>query len=58
IWGSFPLEAGEVRLPGTLFSSKGGSLPPPGLSQHSEEVLLRLGYTLEEIQRFREENVI
>jgi crotonobetainyl-CoA:carnitine CoA-transferase CaiB-like acyl-CoA transferase len=33
-------------------------LPPPELGEHNEEILLKAGYTREDIQRFREEGAI
>ena len=32
--------------------------PPPELGQHTEEVLLKAGYSREDIERFREEGAI
>jgi len=32
--------------------------PPPELGEHNEEVLLKAGYTREDIQRFKEEGAI
>ena len=53
---------GEIKLPGLavgLSQSPGRPGPPaPELGQHTEEVLLSLGYSWEEIGRLREERVI
>ena len=32
--------------------------PPPELGQHSEDILLEMGYTWEEIARLREKEVV
>ncbi len=39
-------------------SPGGVEAPPPLLSQHTEEILTGIGYTLEEIKEFREKQVI
>lgn len=39
-------------------SPGGVEAPPPLLSQHTEEILIDIGYTLEEIKEFREKQVI
>ena len=48
----FNMTAKFEKTPGTVES------PPPSLSQHTEEILTRLGYEKEEIERMRKEGVI
>lgn len=54
--------AGDVTLPGipVKFSETPGAVetPPPTLGQHSEEVLLELGYSEQDIAGFREKGVL
>ncbi|MGH2390867.1 MAG: CaiB/BaiF CoA transferase family protein [Chloroflexota bacterium] len=52
-------EIGAVGVPFTFSETPAGiDRPPPLLSQHSSEVLSDLGYSSEEIARFRAEGVI
>ncbi|MBG0764341.1 MAG: CoA transferase, partial [Tissierellales bacterium] len=55
--------AGKQHLPGIPIKMEGVSdkirFPAPGLGQHNEEVLAeRLGYSKEEIEKFKEEGVL
>jgi len=53
---------GPIRVPGipVNFSETPGSVrtAAPELGQHTEEVLLELGYTWEEMGQLREEEII
>lgn len=53
---------GDVKLFNMTakFSKTPGKVetPPPTLSQHTEEILLSLGYTKEDVETFRQENVV
>jgi crotonobetainyl-CoA:carnitine CoA-transferase CaiB-like acyl-CoA transferase len=50
----------EVVAPPVRFSETPASVrtAAPEFSQHTEEVLLELGYTWEDIQRFSQEKII
>jgi crotonobetainyl-CoA:carnitine CoA-transferase CaiB-like acyl-CoA transferase len=54
--------AGEIKqtgIPIKFSDTPGGiSLPPPLLGEHTEKILSDLGYSINEIRRFRETNVI
>ena len=54
--------AGEIKILGPVpkLSETPAEvhLPPPALSEHSDEILKSLGYTLLDIERLKEEKVI
>jgi len=60
-WMDHP-EIGRVKVVGnpiTLSETPlSTQMPPPELGQHTEEVLLEIGYTWEEIARLREQEVV
>ncbi len=60
-WMDHP-ELGRVKVVGTPISMSDTPLstqtPPPELGQHSEDILLEMGYTWEEIARLREKEVV
>ena len=47
---AFPIKFSET--PAELHS------PPPALGEHTEEVLLKAGFTKEDIEKFKEEGAI
>ena len=55
-------EAGKVKMVGPLAKFNGAFPPPvsasPALGQHTEEILLELGYCPEEVSRWRQDGVV
>ncbi len=53
---------GELKLfnPTAKFSKTPGKVetPPPTLSQHTEEILVQIGYTKDDVKRFKEKGVV
>ena len=52
----------RVRTVGAGFQSPadtpGTDVPPPGIGQHTDEILAELGFDADEIARFRAEEVV
>ena len=53
--GHIEVIANPIKLTETPSSIR---LPAPEFSQHTEEILLELGYTWEDIAKFKEQNTI
>ncbi len=55
-------EAGRVKMVGPLAKFNGAFPPPvsasPALGQHTEDILLELGYSAEEVDRWRQDGVV
>ena len=55
-------EAGKVKMLGPLAKFNGAFPPPvsasPALGQHTEEILLELGFSPEEVSRWRRDGIV